>query len=96
LNILELQHIDIICLAVPSENLAPLIFTSRGKAFEYFALLCKQGGSWEEFELNCKGGRLGDQARDAAVDLVKTRRPKDQLRTDVLKLVLKSIGKETL
>jgi hypothetical protein len=51
-----------------SENLPPLMFTSRGKAFEYFALLCKQGGSWEQFEINCKGGRIGDQAQDAATD----------------------------
>jgi hypothetical protein len=93
---MDLQQIDIICLAVPSENIPPLVFTSRGKAFEYFALLCKQGGSWEQFELNCKGGRIAERAHTVAAEVIKGRRPKDQLRTDVQKLITDAVGKKTL
>jgi hypothetical protein len=91
---MESQQIHIICLARPSEALKMVAYTSRGRSFEYFALLCKKGGSHEDFELNCRGESISDSSSAGVVvqDLAREKRAKNQLQIDVRKLLLNSIS----
>jgi hypothetical protein len=82
----------VICMAVPSEGLTPVVFTSRGKAYEYWALMCKQGGSAGEFELMCKGGKIAQKAIETVQMAAKEGRVKDALRSEVASLILKAIS----
>jgi hypothetical protein len=91
---MERQHIDIICMAVPSEAQAPgLLYQSHGKGYEYFALLCQKGGSYRDFEANCHGGRINEQAKTVVQTISISKRPKDDLRNEVRQLIIQSVRK---
>jgi hypothetical protein len=79
-------------MAVPSEMLTPMCYTSRGKGYEYWVLLCKQGGSDVEFEMMCRGGRIAEKAIETIKTTGKEGRRKDQLRTQVASQILKAIS----
>jgi hypothetical protein len=80
------------CAAVPSESLGPLLFLTAGKGFEYWALLCKQGGSVSEFELMVKGGKIAQQAVENVKQAAQEGRVKDAMRSEVATLILKAIS----
>lgn len=79
-------------MAVPSENLGPVLFTSMGKGYEYYALMCKQGGSAGEFEMMCKGGKIAEKAIEVVKVAAKEGRVKDALRSEAALLILKAIS----
>jgi hypothetical protein len=90
--VLERQQIHIICAAVPSERLTPLLFLTAGKGFEYWALMCKQGGNVSEFELMCRGGTIAMQAVETVKQAAQEGRIKDALRSEVASLIIKAIS----
>jgi hypothetical protein len=90
--VLQRQQLHLICLAVPSERLTPLLYLSPGKGFEYWALLCKQGGNASEFELMCRGGKIAQQAIEMVKAKAQEGRVKDAMRSEVASLILKSIS----
>jgi hypothetical protein len=92
LTVLERQQINVICVAVPSERLTPVLYLTPGKAFEYWALLCKQGGNASEFESMCRGGKIAESAIEEVKKAAKEGRVKDALRSEVASLVLKAIS----
>jgi hypothetical protein len=96
LSALERHGVDVICLGVPSEALNPIMFTSHGKAFEYWALLSKQGGSIMEFESMCRGGKVLEKAVQQVTAKAMEGRKKDKLRSEVAALILKAISKYIL
>jgi hypothetical protein len=96
LSALERHGVDIICLAVPSEALNAVMFTSHGKGFEYWALLSKQGGSVMEFESMCRGGKVLEKAVQQVTAKANEGRKKDQLRAQVAALILKAISEYIL
>jgi hypothetical protein len=80
------------CAAVPSENLKTFLYLTPGKAFEYWALLCKQGGTAYDFELMCRGGKIAQLAVETVKDAAKEGRVKDALRSEVASRILSAIS----
>jgi hypothetical protein len=79
-------------MAVPSERITPLLFVSRTKGFEYWALLCKQGGNASEFELMCRGGQIAQLAVETVKTAAQEGRAKDAMRSEVASRILKAIS----
>jgi hypothetical protein len=79
-------------MAVPSERITPLLFLSRGKGFEYWALLCKQGGNASEFEMMCRGGQIAQLAVETVKTAAQEGRAKDAMRSEVASRILKAIS----
>jgi hypothetical protein len=76
-----------IVLACPSTAINGMMFTSHGKAYEYFSLLCLKGGSPSDFEDACRGGTIADVAQKVARETAKGGRRKDELRqTNAIKI----------
>jgi hypothetical protein len=79
-------------MVVPSENLGPVLFTSTGKGYEYYAFMCKQGGNAGEFEIMCKGSTIAQKAIEIVKMAAKEGRMKDALQSEVASLILKAIS----
>jgi hypothetical protein len=89
---MEREGFDLIVLGIGSEIPDVIQYTSRGKAFEYYHLLCKRGGSYDEFMLNCRGGTINDKAREVTKAVTNEGSEKDVLRSVVTKMILDAIS----
>jgi hypothetical protein len=67
-------------------------YTTRGKAFEYYDLLCARGGSYDEFMLNCRGGKIHDNAKEVTKAVTLDGREKDTLRAEVTRMIVDAIS----
>jgi hypothetical protein len=67
--------------------------TTRGKAFEYYHLLCKRGGSYDEFMLNCLGGTINDTAKEVTKAVITEGRHRDAQQSIVTKIIVEAISK---
>jgi hypothetical protein len=90
---MEQQSFHLIVLGVGSEISDTIQYTTRGKAFEYFHLLCKRGGSYDEFMLNCRGGTINDKAKEVTKAVLSEGRERDALRSTVTKMIVNAISK---
>jgi hypothetical protein len=93
LDLMEQQSFHLIVLGVGSEISDTIQYTTRGKAFEYFHLLCKRGGSYDEFMLNCRGGTINDKAKEVTKAVLSQGRDRDALRSTVTKMIVNAISK---
>jgi hypothetical protein len=93
---MEQQSFHLIVLGVGSEISDTIQYTTRDKAFEYFHLLCKRGGSYDEFMLNCRGGTINDKAKEVTKAVLSEGRDRDALRSTVTKMIVNAISKTPL
>jgi hypothetical protein len=89
---MERQGFDLIVFGVGSELSDVIQYTTRGKAFEYYNLLCARGGSYDEFMLNCRGGKINDNAKEVTKSVILDGREKDTLRAEVTRMIVDSIS----
>lgn len=83
----------LIFLACGSELLDGIVYMTRGKASEYFALLCKRGGSSRDFQDACRGAKIASEAEQAAGKVIKSGGKKDELRVSVTARIKQAISK---
>jgi hypothetical protein len=79
-------------MAVPSQNLGLVLFTSTGKGYEYYVFMYKQGGNAGEFEIMYKGSTIAQKAIEIVKMAAKEGHMKDALRSEVVSLILKAIS----
>jgi hypothetical protein len=89
---MERQQFHLIVFGVGSDASDIIQFTTRGKAFEYYNLLCARGGSYDEFMLNCRGGTINDTAKEVTKAVQTETREKDTLRSTVTKRIVDAIS----
>jgi hypothetical protein len=89
---MEREGFHLIVIGIGSEIPDVIQYTNCGKAFEYYHLLCKRGGSYDEFMLNCRGGTINDEAREVTKVVTNEGREKDALRSAVTKMILDAIS----
>lgn len=80
---------------MPSEAQS-FTFLSRGKGYDYHNLLCKEGGSREDFASSCRGGVIIEKEKSVAKALQKEKRCKDQLRDEVRASIVASVRRYPL